>query len=193
MTASVVNSSQIRVSVPSGSSLIGGTYPVNYRITASNGSTSESYLLVTVEDPNQITPIRLPIDPRATTLTLPNFPLGDSTNVLLCITEQVGDGYGNAATVSSPTVAGVTRETRTRGFSWRGARTAVQSVVNQIQLSGATSVAPLVPGTGSRIFSVNVSNTSNGGNNSCSGGTRSEMEIAPLELTFVQRLQLLVG
>ena len=193
MTASVVNSSQIRVSVPSGSSLIGGTYPVNYRITASNGATSESYLLVTVEDPNQITPIRLPIDPRATALTLPNFPLGDATNVLLCITEQVGDGYSNAATISSPTVAGVTRETRTRGFSWRGTRTAVQNVVSQIQLTGSTSGARLVPGTGSRIFSVNVSNTANGGNNSCSGGTRSEMEIYPVGLSFLERLIVHIG
>lgn len=188
LSATVVDTSKLRFSVPSGSSLIGGTYPVIYRITSSSGVTSESYVLVTVEDPNQVTPIRLPVDPRTSTYRLPNFPLGDSSNVLVCITENSGDGHATAATVSVPSAAGVTVETRTRGISLRGTRANVQAVIDDIDFV-APSGATLVPDLDSpRVFTVNVSNTSNGGNNSCSGGTRSEMTLDALELGTTNHL-----
>ncbi len=191
LSATVVNTSQLRISVPSGSSLIGGTYPVIYRITSSTGVTSESYVLVTVEDPNQVTPIRLLADPRVSTVRLPNFPLGDATNVLLCITENSGDGHATAATVSVPSAVGVTAESRTRGVSLRGTRVNVQAVIDDIDLV-APSGANLVPEPNSpRVFTVNVSNTSNGGNNSCSGGTRSTMTLDAVSISATQNLFVL--
>ena len=190
LLASIVNTSQIRVSVPAGSSLIGGTYPVNYRITSASGVTSESYLLVTVEDPNQVTPIRLTVDPRVSSYSLPDFPLGDATNVLLCLTENANDGYTDAVSLTAPVVSGVTAEARTRGVSWRGTRTVLQDLIPQIDLVSPTAGASLVNSNSPRVFTVNVSNTSNGGNNSCSGGTRSEITLAPLDIGTTDHLLL---
>jgi hypothetical protein len=188
LSATVVNSSQLRISVPSGSSLIGGTYPVIYRITSSTGVTSESYVLVTVEDPNQVTPIRLTVDPRVTTYSLPNFPLGDAANVLLCVTENSNDGHGTPVSLSVPSAAGVTIEQRTRGVSLRGTNASVQALIDDVDLLGPNNTAVVSDPDSPRVFTVNVSNTSNGGNNSCSGGTRSEMTLDALEIGTTDHL-----
>jgi hypothetical protein len=193
LSATIVDSAKIRVSVPSNSSLIGGTYPLIYRITTSGGTSSESYLLVTVEDPNQLTPFRLAVDPRLPSIGLPNFPLGDATNVLLCITESEGDGYATPASITAPSVTGVTAQVRNRGMSWSGSRANLQPLIEQISLESDQEGSALIVGNSPRVFNVNVTNTTNGGNNSCTGGTESQITIDPLGVNFRFSFLLLVS
>lgn len=174
------------ISAPSGSSLIGGTYPVMYRITEGS-STSDSYILVTVEDPEQLTPYTIAVDPRETSITLPAFDLGTAPNVLLCVT--VSDSVSPVPTISAPAATGVTQQSRTRGLSFSGTRANVEAMTGTIEVT-QSGTNPLVPSSATtRILTVNVSNTENGGNNSCVGGTSSEVEIKKLSI----RSGVLVG
>lgn len=167
------------ISAPSGSSLIGGTYPVIYRISEGS-NTSDSYILVTVEDPEQLTPYTVAVDPRETAITLPEFDLGSAPNVLLCVT--VSDSTSPVPTISAPSATGVTQQERTRGLSFSGARAVVEAMTGTIQVSQSAS-NPLVPSSANiRTLTVNVSNTDNGGNNSCVGGTSSTVEIKKLSI-----------
>jgi hypothetical protein len=170
------NGNNLNVSVPSGSSLIGGTYPLVYRITQS-GTTSDSYVLVTVEDPTQLTPGVIPLDPRETNFTVPPINLGASPNVLLCMI--VRDSGAPTIALSAPASTGVTQQARTRGLSFSGSAANVSAAISSLTASVSSSV--LTP-NGSRTLEVNVTNTNNGGNNSCAGGTSSTIELRPITL-----------
>jgi hypothetical protein len=193
--SATVSGANINISVPSGSSLVGGTYPVTYRITE-GANTSDSYILVTVEDPTQITPIVIPIDPRAREVNLSKFILGASTNVLVCVLDSDDDSYSSVPQFSIPTpIPSVTPSTRStpNGLSLRGARTQVEPQTSNIVVSRASGDTRLVPGLNSRFLKVNVSNTANGGNNSCEGGTESTIEIKPIDISLIDVVNLILG
>jgi hypothetical protein len=193
--SATVSGANINISVPSGSSLIGGTYPVTYRLTEGS-NTSDSYILVTVEDPTQITPIVIPIDPRAREVNLSKFILGASTNVLVCVLDSDDDSYSSVPQFSIPTpIPSVTPSTRStpNGLSLRGARTQVEPQTSNIVVSRASGDTRLVPGLNSRFLNVNVSNTANGGNNSCEGGTESTIEIKPIDISLIDVVNLILG
>ena len=193
--SATVSGASINISVPSGSSLIGGTYPVTYRLTEGS-NTSDSYILVTVEDPTQITPIVIPIDPRAREVNLSKFILGASTNVLVCVLDSNDDSYSSIPQFSIPTpIPSVTPSTRStpNGLSLRGARTQVEPQTSNIVVSRASGDTRLVPGLNSRFLKVNVSNTANGGNNSCEGGTESTIEIKPIDISLIDVVNLILG
>lgn len=179
MSVTVVNGDTFRITVPSGSSLIGGTYPVTYRITE-NSVTSDSYLLVTVEDPDVAVPEVLLVDPRGTTIELPAFLLGSSTNILLCIIQDA-DSHGDL-TVSGASSSGVTVTNRTRGVSVAGTRTNVASAISGISIDKAAADDNLTPSGDDRTVKLTISNTDNGGNNSCSNGTVKTVVIRDLGL-----------
>lgn len=181
-----VSGNNIVMSVPSGSSLVGGTYPVVYRITQ-NSITSDSYVLVTVEDPGQLTPGTVPLDPRDGGIVLPRIELGASPNVRLCLTLDTNtDGLSLAAATTS----GVTI---TNPISGRlvlvGTNANVENAVNNISITAASG-ATLVPSGNSRTLNVNVSNTNNGGNGSCTFGTSSTIDLRELSFSTAQHLRI---
>jgi hypothetical protein len=186
--SATVNGSNIVISVPSGSSLIGGTYPVVYRISQQGGVTSDSYILVRVEDPTQLTPGTIPLDPRETGITFPRIELGAAPNVLVCMTLQDNntDGLSLAATATT----GVTiANPSTRRITFSGTNASVESALNAVTITGS-GTGILVPTNTTRVLDVNVTNTNNGGNGSCSVGTESTITLNKLSLTAGQRLRI---
>lgn len=181
-----ISGNSIVMSVPSGSSLVGGTYPVVYRITQ-NSATSDSYVLVTVEDPGQLTPGTVPLDPRDGSIVLPRIELGASPNVRLCLTLETNpDGLS----LSAAATTGVTITNPTSGrLVLVGTNANVENAVNNISITAASG-ATLVPSGTSRILNVNVSNTNNGGNGSCTFGTSSTINLRELSLSTAQHLRI---
>ena len=174
------------MSVPSGSSLVGGTYPVVYRITQ-NGITSDSYVLVTVEDPGQLTPGTVPLDPRDDAIILPRIELGASPRVRLCLTLETNtDGLTLAAAATTDVT--ITNPTSDR-LVLVGTNANVEIAVNNISINAASG-ATLVPSGTSRTLNVNVSNTNNGGNGSCTFGTSSTINLRELSLSTAQHLRI---
>lgn len=178
----------LSVTVPPGSSLVGGTYPVVYRISQSvSGSTvtSDSYVLVTVQDPGQLTPGTVPLDPRDDGIILPRIELGAAPNVRLCLTLQ---SNLDQLTLSAGASAGVniTNEGNNR-LILTGTNSDVEAAVNGISIV-ANPGSVLVPNVTSRNIDVNVSNTNNGGNGSCTFGTSSTITLRNLQLSTSQHL-----
>jgi hypothetical protein len=164
--------------------LISGTYPVIYTLTTGS-NVSESYILVNVIDPGQRTPLRIPVDPRATQLTLPSIIVGNASATQICIqNESATVTYPNPLTIGIPE-ANQGSETRTAlargGLRINGTNSVVQRSTNFINLNAPNGETILTSGR-ERTISVNVSNTNNGGNGSCSFGTSSTITLVPLEL-----------
>jgi hypothetical protein len=177
----------VTLSAPSGSSLVGGTYPISYQITEGS-NVSKSYLLITVNDPTQYSPITIPIDPRATSVPLPPVQLGAAAQVLLCIVAQA-DSYANQEIPTfTGSTTGLTYATVTGGFTLTGSNAAVQAQMNNIVINKNPSDTALLPGASARTILTNVSNTTNGGNGSCTYGTQHRVDIVPYGLirTIVQ-------
>lgn len=146
---------------------------------------------MTVEDPDVRVPEVLPVDPRATSASLPSFVLGSSSNVLVCII-QTADTHGEI-TVSGGTGTGVTRTVRTRGISMSGTRTNVANALSGITIEKAASDVSIVPSGDTRTVRLTISNTDNGGNNSCSNGTTKTVEIKALGIELTFELLILLG
>jgi hypothetical protein len=188
LTASV-SGGQIQVSAPSGSSLAGGTYPLIYRITE-GANTSDAVLMVNVTDPGQRTPVVVLVDPRATQVDLPAILVGDISATLVCVTPRTASGaYSNNPTVSSTqSVSGITTTTFTSGgIRFTGNNSDMTTQVGSIRVT-AFGAERLLAEDRSRFLDVNVSNTATGGNNSCSGGTESSIELRPLgiDMTIIK-------
>jgi hypothetical protein len=147
--------------------------------------------LVTVEDPDVRVPEVLPVDPRAASADLPSFVLGSSTNVLVCII-QTSDTHGDI-TVSGGSGTGVTRTVRTRGISLAGTRTNVANALSGITINKASSDSSIVPSGETRTVRLTISNTDNGGNNSCNNGTVKTVEVKALQFDLTKELSILIG
>jgi hypothetical protein len=59
-----------------------------------------------------------------------------------------------------------------------GTRTNVASALSGIVINKASSDGSIVPSGDSRTVRLTISNTDNGGNNSCSNGTTKDVEIS---------------
>lgn len=173
----------LTISVPSGSSLVGGTYPVVYRITQGT-TTSDSYVLVTVEDPGQLTPGVIPLDPREDSITVPRIELGAAPNVRLCLTLPANV---TNLTWSAAATTGVTITSSTTRLVLTGTNANVESAMGGIGLA-AGSGQRLLPNTNNLDIDVNVGNTNNGGNGSCTFGTSSTIELRNLQFSTGQHL-----
>jgi hypothetical protein len=172
----------ITVSVASTtSSLIGGTYPITYQL-ADGSNVYTSYLNVTVLDPNQHSPISVPIDPRTTSIYLPTIALGSAANVYFCVS-QLSTTYANAISITAPTASGVTQVSTGSQLVLTGTNSAVAAVASQIQLSANPNDIYLLPGTASRTLQTDVSSTDTG-NANCTNGTTQTMNLYPYGLTF---------
>jgi hypothetical protein len=179
--AAEVSGGQIAVSAPIGSSLAGGTYPLIYRITE-GANTSDAVLMVNVTDPGQRTPVVVLVDPRATQVDLPAILVGDISATLVCVTPRSASGaYSNNPTVSSTQeVPGITTTPLSSGgVRFTGNNTNMTTQVGSIRVT-AFGTERLLAEDRPRFLDVNVSNTATGGNNSCSGGTESSIELRPL-------------
>jgi len=164
------------------SALVGGTYPMLYKLTQASVD-KYAYVLVNVADPNQHTPSKIPVDPRSNVVNLPKILVGTPTAVLVCITPQTTN-YSRLPVVRlRSNVGGTTNTTPSTGaIRMVGSRSAIQSNLDQIQVAPNASDSRVIPGTASRFLRVNVSNTTVGGNNSCVGGTSSTIELYPVGL-----------
>jgi len=175
------SSGVVTVSVASAtSSLVGGTYPITYQLT-SGSNTYISYLNVTVLDPNQRSPIVLPIDPRTTSIYLPTILLGTGANVHFCVT-QLSSSYSSQISITAPAATGVSQISSGTQLVLEGTNSAVAAVMSQIQLTHATGDAYLLPGTDIRTIQTNVSSTDTG-NATCSNGTTQSIQIKPYDLS----------
>jgi hypothetical protein len=191
VTISVSSNTFIFLVSDTQSSLVGGTYPMLYKLTQSSVD-KYAYVLVNVADPNQHTPSAIPVDPRASFVDLPKILVGTPTAVLVCIIPQ-SRNYTRLPNVTlRSNVGGTTNSTPSAGgLRMVGTRSAIQSNLNQIRITPNASDTRVVPGTASRYLSVNVSNTTVGGNNSCFGGTSSTIELYPIKLTQIRSFTVL--
>lgn len=180
-----LSGNQIRIRVlGETNTLVGGTYPVIYTLTT-GANFSESYILVNVVDPGQRTPLQIPIDPRATELTLPSIIVGTVSATQVCIQNETATAtYPNPLSIAIP-VANQGSETRTvlarGGLRINGSNSVVQRSTSFIRLTAPSGETIVTQGR-RRTITVNVSNTATGGNGSCSFGTSSVITLVPLEL-----------
>jgi hypothetical protein len=169
------------------SSLRGGTYPVIYQLrNETNGTPSESYVLVTVNDPDQHTPRTVLVDPRLDSILLPNVIVGTLSAVQVCITPDTSTAsYSNRPTISLTSSGSETVTTLTNGaLRIVGSSNAVvQNAMQYLKISKHSSERYLVTNGASRRLTVNVSNTAAGGNGSCTFGTSSTIDLNPLDLS----------
>jgi len=173
------------VSAPLNSTLVGGTYPFTYTIGEGVNTSARSYILVTVNDPNQYSPITLPIDPRAISAAFPPIQIGNANPVLVCVTASA-DSYTNREV---PTFVGntsnITYSVITNGFTLAGTNANVQAQLQNILINKNSSDNFLLPGSSPRLITTNVSSTANGGNGSCTFGTQHTVKIVPYDLSMV--------
>ena len=180
MNLSVVNNAVVVSVTSSTSSLIGGTYPVTYSLTDLNSSYSENYILVTVSDPGQHTPVVIPVDPRVTSIDLPSIIVGNVQSVLMCVIPRNNSGgYTNQLTV---TLTNGATSTPLTGGGIRITGTNAEITTNAAALRVTADTGVIVAGPNDRILDVNVSNSATGGNGTCNGGTRSSITLRPLGL-----------
>ncbi len=163
--------------------LTGGTYPVIYQLD-SGGTQSESYILVTVIDPDQHTPRKIPVDPRAKYVSIANVVVGRISAVQVCVTPAANtNGYQHSAGIAVDARGSATTSSISGGgVRIVGSRADVSASLKTLTLSKSSSDARLLFGGKSRLFTLNVSNTAVGGNGSCSFGTPSQLEIYPVAL-----------
>jgi len=190
MNLSIVSNAVVVSVTSTTSSLIGGTYPVTYSLTDGEGNYSENYILVTVSDPGQHSPVVIPVDPRVSTIDLPAIIVGTVESVLMCVVPRNNSGgYSNQLTVTltNGVTNGVTALTG-GGIRITGTNSEIASNASALRLTTDSGV--IVAGPNSRILDVNVSNSATGGNGTCNGGTRSEITLRPLEIeqTFKKNL-----
>ncbi len=189
LNATIENNKIVTSVTSATSSLIGGTYPITYRLTTDT-VTSDSYLLVTVRDPAQKTPVRVPVDPRKKTLRLPKIILGQVRALQVCLTPQGPGGASDTPTVRLASNPGnsIVDTTTLNNLRMRGTSDSITANIGVIDLT--TSQSRLLKGGKSVVLDVNVSKTSTGGNGACDFGTDSTMTLYPIGLTQVRKTQV---
>jgi hypothetical protein len=140
--------------------------------------------LVTVNDPNQYSPITLPIDPRATSVVLPPIQLGNADPVLVCIIASDDSYVNREVPIFSGSTSNLTYSSITNGFTLAGTNANVRAQLGQIIINKNSNDNFLLPGTGERVIKTNVSSTANGGNGSCTFGTQHTTNIVPYDLSM---------
>jgi hypothetical protein len=174
----------------SASPLIGGTYPIMYRIT-SGANTSDSFVLITVRDPAQHTQTRVPVDPRDSSVVLPKIILGQVNALQVCVSPRPSSDYPTLPKVELIQNLGNATVDSPDGKNLRmvGNSASISANIQLIQLTSEQQ--RLIQNGKSILLSINVSNTEVGGNGSCEFGTDSTMTIFPLKLTQVRSFTLL--
>jgi hypothetical protein len=74
-----------------------------------------------------------------------------------------------------------------------GTRTNVANALSGITIEKATSDTSIVPSGDTRTVRLTISNTGNGGNNSCNNGTVKSVEIRSLQFEITKILSVLLG
>jgi hypothetical protein len=74
-----------------------------------------------------------------------------------------------------------------------GTRTNVANALSGITIEKATSDTSIVPSGDTRTVRLTISNTDNGGNNSCNNGTVKTVEIRSLQFEITKILSVLLG
>lgn len=185
-----IEDNKIVVSVSSSTStLIGGTYPITYRLT--NGSlTSDSFLLVTVRDPGQRTQVRVPVDPRDKTVRIPRIVVGNVQAVQVCVSPRTNATYSSeiSATLVSNSSGSLADSPSGTNLRIRGTSESITANIGFINLT--TSDQRLIKSGVPLVLDINVSNTTTGGNGACDFGTDSTMTLFPLKLTHTRTLNV---
>jgi hypothetical protein len=187
---STLSGNQFAFRVPVNSDqLTGGTYPVVYDLT-DGAVISESYILITVIDPNQRTPRKLPLDPRSQYANISNVLVGNISAVQVCVYPQQGySGYSAAPDfLVNQFGSAVVSEISSGGIKISGTNADVQETLRSLKITKKSSERLLLYGGRNRIFNLNVSNTLVGGNGSCSFGTPSSIELYPIGLKRTVRI-----
>ena len=188
-------SSSVTITVSNANTdLVGGTYPIVYTLTR-GGVTSTSYILLTISDPNQLTPVNLVAEPRTTEVTLPRFVLGGSgvgasDEVMICLTPNSANPDTSVSLSNQAGVSVESRGTNSRGISIRGPKSTLESRTGEVRVSHSTADSRLFTEASSVVFDVSVSVTQNGGNNQCSVGTPSTVTITEASLVSDQRFEI---
>jgi hypothetical protein len=174
----------------SSSSLVGGTYPIMYRIT-SGANTSESFVLITVRDPAQRTQTRVPVDPRDTSVVLPRIVLGQVNALQVCVSHRTSGDYPVSRKVELIENQGNATVDSLDGKNLRMVGNSSSIYANSQFIRLTNEQQRLIQQGKSIQLDVNVSNTAVGGNGSCEFGTDSTMTIYPLKLTQVRAFTVL--
>jgi hypothetical protein len=166
-----------------------GTFLVNF--TVSDGeSTSTSRIEVLVEEISIAVPMVVLFDPRATEVALPEMPLFNSTNALLCLS-QVADS--EATEIQSSTVsiesgsylAGITPTLGSNTWEVSGSIGQVSSQSGLVRIRGFASQKL---STGSPIFiKVSASPAISFGSAACESPVQFVVELKPLGLDLEQK------
>jgi hypothetical protein len=163
-----------------------GSFQVLYTITDINNQTSTSTITVNVEDVSTQLPDVLLIDPRTTSISLPDQTLAGATNAMVCVQQVANAAAGTLS--GSPTivagrstiVANVSLTTSTNLWRFTGARADVQTQVPSITISG-TGNDPLVS-SGSKFVRVGVSAAPAMGSVACFTGQSRVVELRSVNL-----------
>jgi len=174
----------------SSSSLVGGTYPIMYRIT-SGANTSESFVLITVRDPAQRTQTRVPVDPRDTSVVLPRIVLGQVNALQVCVSHRASGDYPVSRKVELIQNPGNATVDSLDGKNLRMVGNSSSIYANSQFIRLTNEQQRLIQQGKSIQLDVNVSNTAVGGNGSCEFGTDSTMTVYPLKLTQVRAFTVL--
>jgi len=190
LVVSIWNNRVLATVSDSASSLIGGTYPVMYRIT-SGADISESFVLITVRDPAQHTQTRVPVDPRDSSVVLPKLVLGQVSAVQVCVTPRPSSDYPTLPNVELIQNPGNATFDSPNGNNLRMVGNTASILANIEFIRLASQQQRLIQNGKSIELDINVSNTAVGGNGSCEFGTDSSMTIYPLKFTQVRSFSLL--
>lgn len=165
-----------------------GSFTIQYTLssTSGNGTTNVSTITVNVEDINLTIPGIILIDPRTKQIGLPAAQITDSTNSLLCF-EQVADSSGGSIS-GSPTIevtrststTGVTAESSSNRWSFRGTQANVQTQSANLTVLGASNAA--IASSNSRFIRVTATPATQFGQNGCETGRTRIIEIRPIPL-----------
>jgi hypothetical protein len=164
-----------------------GTYRMLYKLTDAFNQVSYSNLTITVVDDAEFNvPTILPVDPRVSSVNLPQLHIADNSAVLMCLDQL--ESATSTTTISSPTisisnsgdlVSGVSTSIANNVRNFSGSSTVVRDQTSKIRVSANSG--RLLPDGESKFVRIRVTSTSDGSSN-CANGSSRVVELKPFGL-----------
>lgn len=164
-----------------------GSYSMLYKLTDAFNQVSYSNLTINVVDEVEFNaPTILPVDPRVSSVNLPQLHIADNSAVLMCLDQL--ESATSTTTISSPTisisnsgdlVSGVSTSIANNVRNFSGSSTVVRDQTSKIRVSANSG--RLLPDGESKFVRIRVTSTSDGSSN-CANGSSRVVELKPFGL-----------
>jgi hypothetical protein len=168
-----------------------------YKLTNTFSDVSYSRITVNVVDnANFNSPSVIPVDPRASSVALPQIHIDESSAVLMCL-DQI-ESATSTTTISSPTISishsgnlisGVSTTTADNVRTYSGSSTVVRDQSANIIISAISGT--LIRNGLSKYLRVRVTGTGDGISN-CANGTSRVIELRPFIIEFIEQLRVVL-